>query len=72
MTSIHDQNKIRLTQRQQEVLSLVAEGHTNAAIARRLHIAEGTVKRHLHDTFVALQVSTRGAAVHQWLPMQLP
>jgi hypothetical protein len=37
----------RLTARQRELLHLVAAGHTNAQIARRLGISEGTVRTHL-------------------------
>jgi DNA-binding CsgD family transcriptional regulator len=53
----------RLTPRQQELLHLVAAGHTNAQIARRLGISEGTVRTHLENIFRLLQVSSRTAAV---------
>jgi DNA-binding CsgD family transcriptional regulator len=42
----------RLTPRQTELLRLVADGHTNAQIARRLGVSEGTVRTHL-ETFTA-------------------
>jgi DNA-binding CsgD family transcriptional regulator len=53
----------RLTARQRELLHLVAAGHTNAQIARRLGIAEGTVRTHLENIYRLLQVSSRTAAV---------
>jgi DNA-binding CsgD family transcriptional regulator len=53
----------RLTTRQQELLPLVAAGHTNAQIARRLGISEGTVRSHLENIYRLLQVSSRTAAV---------
>jgi DNA-binding CsgD family transcriptional regulator len=53
----------RLTARQRELLHLVAAGHTNAQIARRLGISEGTVRTHLENIFRLLQVSSRTAAV---------
>jgi DNA-binding CsgD family transcriptional regulator len=52
-----------LTARQRELLHLVAAGHTNAQIARRLGISEGTVRTHLENIYRLLQVSSRTAAV---------
>jgi DNA-binding CsgD family transcriptional regulator len=54
---------LRLTARQQELLHLVAAGHTNTQIARRLGISEGTVRTHLENIYRLLQVSSRTAAV---------
>ncbi len=52
-----------LTEREQEVLRLVVEGLSNQQIAERLVIAPGTVKRHLHNIFEKLAVSTRPQAI---------
>ena len=41
----------RLTPRQSELLRLVAAGHTNTQIARRLGISEGTVRTHLENIY---------------------
>jgi DNA-binding NarL/FixJ family response regulator len=41
----------------------VAAGHTNAQIARRLGMTEGTVRTHLENIYERLQVSSRTAAV---------
>jgi DNA-binding CsgD family transcriptional regulator len=48
-----------LTPRQLQVLTHAAQGATNQDIAEALVISVGTVKRHLHDVYSALQVSTR-------------
>ncbi len=50
-----------LTQREQQVMFLVAEGLANKEIANRLGISEGTVKIHLHNTYKKLPVSNRTA-----------
>lgn len=51
-----------LTPRQTEVLRLVADGHTNKAIAAELFISERTVERHLSNIFIRLGVSSRSEA----------
>ena len=53
----------RLTARHWELLHLVAAGHTNAQIARRLGISEATVRTHLEHIYRLLGVSSRTAAV---------
>jgi DNA-binding CsgD family transcriptional regulator len=58
----------RLTPRQQDLLRLVAAGHTNSQIARRLGIAEGTVRTHLENIYQKLNVSSRTAAVTRAFP----
>jgi DNA-binding CsgD family transcriptional regulator len=51
-----------LTNRELEVLRLLATGVTNAAIARQLFLAEKTVDRHVSNIFIWLGVSSRAAA----------
>ena len=53
----------RLTPRQNDLLRLLAAGHTNAQIARRLGVTEGTVRKHLENIYARLHVSSRTAAV---------
>jgi DNA-binding CsgD family transcriptional regulator len=53
----------RLTPRQNELLRLLAAGHTNTQIARLLGISEGTVRTHLENIYDKLGVSSRTAAV---------
>ncbi len=51
------------SERETEVLALVARGLTNRAIARQLRISEATVKTHLVHLFTKLGVDDRTAAV---------
>jgi DNA-binding NarL/FixJ family response regulator len=53
-----------LTQRELEILLLVAEGASNGAIARRLWVTEQTVKFHLSNVYRKLGVSNRTEASH--------
>jgi len=52
----------RLTPRQQEVLSLLAQGWRNRMIADHLHTSEKTVKAHVSAVFQVLDVSNRTQA----------
>ncbi|MFJ3799827.1 response regulator [Streptomyces sp. NPDC090088] len=52
-----------LTRRETEVLTLVADGLSNQAIAHRLHLTEGTIKSHLVRIYTKLDVDSRTAAV---------
>ncbi len=51
-----------LTEREREVLNLLAQGLTNKEIAEGLYITPNTVKRHLKAIFEKLKVHTRSAA----------
>lgn len=53
----------RLTDRQKEVLSLIAQGHPNKIIAHFLEISEQTVKIHINQIFKELRVFNRTQAV---------
>jgi DNA-binding CsgD family transcriptional regulator len=52
-----------LSQRELEVLRLVASGNTNREAAARLFITEATVKTHLLNIYAKLDVNDRAAAV---------
>ncbi|MBW4508854.1 MAG: response regulator transcription factor [Scytonematopsis contorta HA4267-MV1] len=60
-----------LTQREQEILSLLAAGKTNQQIAEVLYITTGTVRVHVHAILQKLEVSDRQAAVTIALQKQL-
>lgn len=52
-----------LTGREEEVLRLIAAGHTNRDIARTLVVSEGTVKTHINNLFAKIDVRDRAGAV---------
>ncbi len=59
-----DQPQIEpLSQRELQVLRLVAEGKSNREIGRELYLALGTVKSHLHHIFQKLDAKSRTQAV---------
>jgi DNA-binding NarL/FixJ family response regulator len=52
-----------LTEREHEVLSLVAEGYTNNAIASRLYLSPKTVRNYVSSIFTKLGVADRSQAI---------
>ena len=52
-----------LTDREREVLTLIAQGHTNAAIAEKLVLSPKTVRNHVSTIFSKLQVASRAEAI---------
>ena len=52
-----------LTEREREVLALLAQGYTNAAIAARLYLSPKTVRNYVSSIFAKLQVSDRPQAI---------
>ncbi len=46
-----------LTERERDVLSLVAEGLRNSAVAARLHLSEKSVEKHINSIFTKLHLS---------------
>jgi two-component system, NarL family, response regulator len=52
-----------LTEREAQILKLLAEGKSNRAIAHSLAISESTVKSHLKTLFVKLDVTSRAEAI---------
>jgi DNA-binding NarL/FixJ family response regulator len=45
---------LRLTDREASVLALIAEGRSNQAIAKTLHVTEGSVEKHITAVFQKL------------------
>jgi DNA-binding NarL/FixJ family response regulator len=56
------ENPDGLSDREVVVLRVVAEGLTNAQVARRLHLSEHTVAAHLRSIFRKIGVASRTAA----------
>jgi two-component system NarL family response regulator len=52
-----------LTEREEQILKLLAEGLSNRAIGQALHISESTVKSHLKSLFVKLDATSRAEAI---------
>lgn len=63
---------LTLTQRETQVLHLVAAGYTNDQTAMRLGISTRTVRKHLESVFGKAHVSSRAAAVAWWLRQHRP
>ena len=57
-------NKLKkLTWRQRETLELLIAGDSNKVIARKLGLAESTVKRHVSNLYIVLGVKNRASAI---------
>lgn len=50
-----------LTPREQEVLALVAQGHSNAAISTALHLSDRTIEAHMRSIFTRLGLTDDGS-----------
>lgn len=64
-----------LSPREKEILSLVAEGYANDAIAKALFLSNGTVRNYLTSIFNKLSAHNRTEAVRLahdkgWLPLE--
>jgi DNA-binding NarL/FixJ family response regulator len=53
----------QLTAREREVLDLIAEGKSNAAIAQKLVLSQKTIRNHVSNIFTKLQVLDRAQAI---------
>jgi DNA-binding NarL/FixJ family response regulator len=53
----------QLTEREHEVLALLAAGRDNAAVARRLGVSSKTVRNHVSNIVTKLQVTDRSGAI---------
>jgi ATP/maltotriose-dependent transcriptional regulator MalT len=56
-----------LSSREAEIMTLIAEGHSNGEIATALTVAEKTVKNHVNRIYAKLGVGSRRAAIAYWL-----
>ncbi|NPA89848.1 MAG: response regulator transcription factor [Chloroflexi bacterium] len=67
MDQVRHPGEERLSARELDILTLVAQGKSNKEIARHLHISQATVKSHLLHIYNKLGVSDRTAAVTEAL-----
>jgi DNA-binding NarL/FixJ family response regulator len=58
----HDRPE-ELTEREREILNLIAAGSNNTAIAERLFLSAKTVRNHVSNIFSKLQVADRAQAI---------
>jgi DNA-binding NarL/FixJ family response regulator len=62
--AVKEENMLReLTDRENQVLKLIAAGLTNREISRSLEISESTVENHIHHIYEKLGISRRAQAV---------
>ncbi|MGZ0212732.1 MAG: response regulator [Actinomycetales bacterium] len=71
VTRMREPAKVSLTERETQVLALVAEGNSNRAIAAALFLSEATVKTHLIHVFEKLDVRDRTRAVTKAMELGL-
>ena len=69
---VDEEASLGLSTREIEVMSLIANGHTNGEIATHLFLAEKTVKNHVRRIYSKLGVHTRPAAIAHWLEARTP
>jgi two-component system NarL family response regulator len=62
---VEKMNRPELTEREVEILKLIAEGNSNKAIGGQLGITEGTVKTHVKSLLAKMKVPGRTAAVKE-------
>ena len=60
---MHGQPFPELTEREHEVLNLIAAGRSNQEIARLLVLSDKTVRNHISNIFAKLQVADRAQAI---------
>ncbi len=56
-----------LSEREAEIMEIIATGRSNAQIARTLFLSEKTVKNHINRIFAKLGVASRSEAIVAWL-----
>ena len=61
-----DARPLGLSSREAEIMSLIAEGHSNGEIAAQLVLAEKTVKNHVNRMYAKLGADSRAAAIVCW------
>lgn len=65
------EEKILFSPKQREVFDQLIKGMPNKVIATRLHMAEGTVKSHLHSIYQILRVTNRAQAILRSRQLQI-
>lgn len=63
--------QLSLSNREHEVLQLLAKGYSNAEIARSLYLSLSTVKTHVSNIFVKMEVKSRAQAIERCKRLRL-
>ena len=63
MENINEEREIKLTAKQQEVLTYLAQGLQNKEIALKMDCSASTVKQHVSGIMLRLNINTRTAVV---------
>lgn len=71
IAKLEDGFPISLSMREMEVLALIAEGNSNQEISAKLYLALNTVKRHVYNIYVKLEVKKRTQAVSKARQLRL-
>lgn len=64
---LHQDGPLSLTEREREIVSLLAKGKSNPDIATELFITDKTVKNHINHIYAKLGVTNRAEAIALWL-----
>ena len=64
----NDLHESPLSEREQEVLSLLAEGYRNKEVADKLQITNSTVKSHIYNIYQKLHVTSKVEAINKFRP----
>jgi DNA-binding NarL/FixJ family response regulator len=70
MRTVRASHPLGLSLREAEIMSLIAEGHSNGEIATRLVLAEKTVKNHVNRIYAKLGADSRAAAIDRWVDVR--
>ena len=65
-TVSHTARPLGLSAREAEIMSLIADGHSNGEIAAQLVLAEKTVKNHVNRIYAKLGAESRAVAIVRW------
>jgi len=65
-TVSHTARPLGLSVREAEIMSLIADGHSNGEIAAQLVLAEKTVKNHVNRIYAKLGAESRAVAIVRW------
>ena len=63
--------ELGLSEREMDVLKAMAEGKSNSGIAEKLFVSESTIKTHVSNIFVKLDVKRRTQAINQAREMRI-